>query len=197
MAQPTTTEHTTETVAVEATSHDAAPTGLAALGIDAPFLVAQIVNFLILLFLLRWLLYRPILSVLAKRRTTIEESLKHAETAKREIEQAQEKSAELLAQARTEAKAIVEEAKQSAETIGSEIQAKAQQDSEALVARTRTQLEQEKAAILTEAERELGSLVVRATEKVAIGRSGEVTEADVEAALKGLPPRRQGYAGQV
>lgn len=182
MAQPTTTEYTTETV-----EHvESPPSGLAALGIDAPFLIAQIVNFLILFFLLRWLLYRPILSVLAKRRSTIEESLKHAETAKHEAEQAQEKSAALLAQARTEAKAIVEEAKQSAETIAADIQSKAQQDSEALVARTRTQLEQEKAAILSEAERELGSLVLRATEKVAIGRSGEVTEEDVAAALSDL-----------
>ncbi|MBI4023282.1 F0F1 ATP synthase subunit B [Candidatus Berkelbacteria bacterium] len=182
MAQPTSTpDHATESVA----QVESPTSGLAALGIDAPFLIAQIVNFLVLFFLLRWLLYRPILSVLAKRRSTIEESLKQAEAAKRDAESAEEQSAALLARARGEAKTIVDEAKQSAQTIAADLQAQAQQQSEQLLERTRTQLEQEKAAVLLDAERELGGLVIRATEKVLAGR-GEVTEQDVAAALRDL-----------
>ncbi|MBU2632677.1 F0F1 ATP synthase subunit B, partial [Patescibacteria group bacterium] len=42
-------------------------------GLDPVLLVAQIVNFLILLFILKKLLYKPVLELLKKREDTIKE----------------------------------------------------------------------------------------------------------------------------
>ena len=51
------------------------------LGIDWKFLIAQIVNFLVLLFVLYKFAYGPILAMLEKRQKKIEKGLKDAEAA--------------------------------------------------------------------------------------------------------------------
>lgn len=166
MATPTTTtEHETEAI-VQA---EAAPTGLAALGVNPPLLAAQVVNFLLLLVILRLVLYRPLLAMLRRRRETIEAGVKAAQESQARASAVEQETAAVLAAARTEAKSIVGEAKAQAETIAAEIRTVAGQEAEALLARTRTQLTQEKTAIVAQAEQELGALVVRATERV-IGR---------------------------
>lgn len=45
------------------------------LGIDAKLLVAQMVNFLIIVFVLSKILYKPILTMLDKRRKEIEKRI--------------------------------------------------------------------------------------------------------------------------
>lgn len=172
---------TQETAEVD-TGHGEAE-GLAVLGVDAPFLIAQVVNFFVLLFLLRWLLYRPVLEMLNKRRSTIEGALAHADAAAREAASAEQRTASMLAEARAEAKKIVDDAKAQAEGMANEIRTKAIEDTERLVATTRAQLEQEKAAIVASAERELADLIVRATEQVVGSTKVAVDPSDVAKAL--------------
>ena len=57
-----------------------------ALGINGPFLIAQIVNFVLLLLLLRAFLYKPVLKMLESRKQRIAEGLQAAEVARREAE---------------------------------------------------------------------------------------------------------------
>ncbi len=52
-----------------------------ALGINGPFLIAQIVNFVLLLLLLRAFLYKPVLKMLESRKQRIAEGLQAAEVA--------------------------------------------------------------------------------------------------------------------
>ena len=61
-----------------------------ALGINGPFLIAQIVNFVLLLLLLRAFLYKPVLKMLESRKQRIAEGLQAAEVARREAEVEQE-----------------------------------------------------------------------------------------------------------
>jgi F-type H+-transporting ATPase subunit b len=186
MAQPTTTEHTT----VEIEQSESAPTGIAALGIDTPFLIAQVVNFLILFFLLRWVLYRPILDILAKRRTTIEEGLKAAEEAERRAASTQEETAKLLSEARAEASSIVEDAKVAAVAVATKLKEEAAASSEALLQRTRTTLAAEKDAVLTQAEKELTNLVVLATERVLTDQPSTINAQTVSKAIKAAKDTR-------
>jgi len=66
-----------------------------ALGISIPLLVAQLVNFSILLVILRFTLYRPVLRMLDERKQRIAEGLNAAEIARREAASAQANIAEL------------------------------------------------------------------------------------------------------
>ena len=50
-------------------------------GLNPMLLIAQIVNFLIVLFILKKFLYKPVLEMLKKRQTTIKDGLKQAEEA--------------------------------------------------------------------------------------------------------------------
>lgn len=175
------TTATTETVAAEEETH--AEGGLAVLGIDTPFLIAQVVNFLLLLVLLRWLLYRPLLAMLNQRRTTIEESLKQAAVAKEAADNAAVETKKQLDAAREQAKQIVEDAKAQATLVATQLKEQASSEAEALLERTRTQLGQEKAAVLAEAEHELSSLVLAATQKVVAGQELSLSSSDVEAAI--------------
>src|SRR3989344_888148 len=75
---------TTELQTTTSVSHEVeTPSGLAAgaqaLGIDGKLLTAKIVNFIILVFVLRKFVYQPLLGLLEKRRQTIEERMKKAE----------------------------------------------------------------------------------------------------------------------
>lgn len=160
--------------------------GLAVLGIDTPFLIAQVVNFLLLLFILRWLLYRPILAVLNKRRTTIEESLKQAEVAQVAAENAAVETKKQLDAAREQAQQIVEDAKAQAAQVATQLKEQANNEATELLERTRTQLEQEKTAVLATAEKQLGELVLLATEKVLTGQKVELNSDDVTAAIKSV-----------
>ena len=72
----------------------------------------QIVNFLIVFFILKKFLYKPILNVLKKRQTTIENGLKQAEEARIKLEKVVKEEKEILRSAQLQAKKIIEEARE-------------------------------------------------------------------------------------
>ncbi len=171
----------------EAAAHvETAPTGLAVLGIDTPFLAAQVVNFFVLLFLLRWLLYRPILAVLNKRRATIKESLAQAAAAQEAATSAAAETNQQLAAAREQAKQIIDDAKTQAVTVATQLAAQAASEATELLERTHAQLAHEKRAILAEAEQELGGLVLLATEKVLVGQTIELSPTVITDAIQSV-----------
>lgn len=173
---------TTE-VAAESSSN-----GLAALGVNWSVLIAQIVNFLILLVVLRWVLYRPILKLLAERRRTISEGLAAAEAQKKALADFAIERDKLLAQAREEAQALLtktrEEIKAEKEAFRAELKAERQRSDE----RARLAAEAIRAQMLTSARRQLADLVVTATSKLLQEPSAQITltKSAVEQILKEL-----------
>ncbi len=85
-----------------------------ALGIEPKLLLAQIVNFLIIVVALNVLLFKPILSMLEKRKKEIAEGLGFTEKMRAENEKTEGKMATLLAQSRQEGQRIIEEARKDA-----------------------------------------------------------------------------------
>ncbi len=80
-------------------------------GLDPVLLLAQIVNFLIILYILRRFLYRPILSILEKRKTLIKEGLEKTEEARIRLEKVMEEEKNILKNAQTQAKKLIDDAK--------------------------------------------------------------------------------------
>jgi len=136
------------------------------LGIDWKLLIAQIVNFLVLLFILWKFAYGPILAMLEKRQKKIEKGLADAQEAGRKLEESEEKQKEILKKARTEAKDIVEKAHIQAEKAKSEIASEAKVQAEKIITVAKAEIEQEKQKTMAEIKSEIGSLVVAATEKI-------------------------------
>jgi len=91
------------------------------LGIEPNLLLAQIVNFLIIFFVLSKLLYKPILGMLEKRKKEIAAGLALTEKMREEEEKMNLRKEKLLEEARLEARNIVEAGKKEADAQAKEI----------------------------------------------------------------------------
>ena len=84
-------------------------------GIQPILLVAQIVNFLIIFYLLKRFAWKPILKTLNDRKAVVAESIKNAEDTQNALDKALEKEKEILRKAQTEAQATLQDAKNQAQ----------------------------------------------------------------------------------
>src|SRR5690606_7535454 len=140
------------------------------LGINLPFLIAQIVNFVVLLILLRMFLYEPVLNMLAQRRERIRESLNAAEAARAEVQATNVRAEEEIAKARREGQEIIARAREAAERQAAEILAQARQQAEAEAARMREEIAYERQQMVSELREQVAQLSLAIAQKV-IGRA--------------------------
>ncbi len=116
--------------------------------------ILQLINFLVLLWLLNIILFKPLLSLFTKREDNIRESLDHAQSMDRGKEDFLRQTKEKVSEARGGAKAIFEELSKnglalqqdlvdSAKQEASEITAKAKKELEAEVKKTKESLRKE------------------------------------------------------
>lgn len=139
---------------------------LANLGIDWRLFVAQGVNFLVLLFVLRRYAYRPMLEFLEKRSQRIEQGLKDAEAAQVKLAEMETSEKKILASARDEARVIINTAEASAKQRDAlrlmETEAKVKHSlDEAMV-----KIEEEKKKMLLEVRQEISAVALLAVEKI-------------------------------
>jgi len=139
---------------------------LESLGIDWKMLIAQIINFLILLLILRFFLYKPIVNMLTKRKDKIAQGLKDAEQAKEQLEQASAKSKQTLTDASLVSEKIIKTAKKEMEEQTQTEIRKAQLKAEEILASSRQQAALEQAKIVEKAKREITDLALTISEKV-------------------------------
>ena len=118
------------------------------------------------LFLLNKLAFPRIVEALDKRRRVIEESIEHAERAKREADELLEEYRARLREAREQADDIVVRARKAADSLADEAKADASRTREELLAATRRDIETETRRALDEIRKEVANLTVIATEKV-------------------------------
>lgn len=111
------------------------------LGIEANLLLAQLVNFSIILFVLSKLLYKPILAMLAKRKKEIEEGLALTEKLRHDEEAISLKKAKLLDEAKKEGRMVIEEAKKQGKEEEKEILAHAHKEASAIIEKAKADAE--------------------------------------------------------
>jgi F-type H+-transporting ATPase subunit b len=139
---------------------------LQTLGITWPKLIAQFVNFSIVLFVLWRFAYRPIFSMLEARRQKIAEGLANAEKIKAKLERTEAERKRVLAQAGDMANQMIEEARNAAARVREVETQKAVAAAEQIVARAHEAAAQDHARMLAELKSEVGQLVVQTTATV-------------------------------
>lgn len=102
-------------------------------GFQPMLFAAQIVNFLILAFVFKKYLYKPILKTLQDRKKTIARGLADAEAAAKNKEEAFLKKEEILNLASKEADKILESTKKSAEELRNEILKTAKEEADKIL----------------------------------------------------------------
>lgn len=137
-----------------------------ALGLNLPQLIAQVVNFFVLLFILRLVAYKPILKMLDERKQKIAEGLNAAEIARAEAASAQANIQAQLDTARREGQEIVANAQNIATRIQTDAREQSAKDREASVERARAEIQQERDRAIADLRGEFADITVRAAEKV-------------------------------
>jgi F-type H+-transporting ATPase subunit b len=136
------------------------------LGINLGGLIAFLISFIILLVLLRFVAYKPIVRMLDQRSAKIKEGMDEAERIKQESTRAEETVKTQIEAGRKEGQAIVAQASQVAERVKEEARAEARQEAEALIAKARLEIERERQEGFDQLRQEFVDLAILAAEKV-------------------------------
>ena len=156
-------------------------------GINYVLLGAQIVNFLIILFIVKKYALKPILQTLEKRRKTIEQGLKEAEEARVLLEQASTKEQALLKKAHDEAKTLLEEAKSQRETSLQETEEKVKKLTDKMLDDARAKIESETMRAQKELAAHVSELAITLIEQTAGSLfSAKDQKSVIESATKNL-----------
>ena len=136
------------------------------LGIDWRMLVAQLISFSIVFFVLWRFAYKPIFVMLQMRRERIAESMANAERIKTQLEQTEADRRKILAEAGDKANGLIDEARTAAARVREQEIQKAIAAAEQIIAKAREATAQDHARMLAELKREVGRLVVQTTATV-------------------------------
>mgnify|MGYP000846846540 FL=1 len=139
---------------------------LANLGIDWKLLLAQVVNFVVVLLVLRRFAYQPMLRLLDERTHKIEKGLADAESATRKLGEMETKEKAVLADARMEAKRILADAGEAAAKRDAVKMAETEARVKKLLEESENKIVEDRKKMLEEAKRELAGTVLLAVEKV-------------------------------
>jgi F-type H+-transporting ATPase subunit b len=135
-------------------------------GVYWPNLIAQIILFFIVYWVLSRFAFKPIMAMLEERRRRIEEGQINAEKIKQQLAEAQIKYEETLARANAEAQRLIDEVKASGEKLAEEKRQAALAEAQEIVRRTQESLSLERERTMAELKKEVGRLVAETTEKV-------------------------------
>nr|MDA8188289.1 F0F1 ATP synthase subunit B [Dehalococcoidales bacterium] len=125
-----------------------------ALGINGTGLLAQLINFALLLIILRAVAYKPIMNMLDQRAARIKESMDNAERVKEQLAKAQEDYAAMVEQARKDSQSIISQANQIGERIRQESQEAAHREAGEFLAKAHAQIERDKRQAVAELRKE-------------------------------------------
>lgn len=122
--------------------------------------------FLIVLFVLKKYAWKPILASLKEREDSIEDALRAADEAKKEMAALQAKNEELLKKAREERDVILADARKIKDKIIAESREKAAKEASIIIDDAREQINSEKQAALVELKNLIAEYSIEIAEKV-------------------------------
>jgi F-type H+-transporting ATPase subunit b len=147
-----------------------------AFGVDLFKLAFQIINFLLVLYLLNRFLFRRVLSMLDERQERITKGLEDAEAAARDRELARGEREAALDEARKEAQTMIARATKIAEDSRAEIVAAARSEAEKVAARASADITAEKERAVAELRAQVADLALQAAGKLVRSEMSAATQ---------------------
>lgn len=135
-------------------------------GVEPVLLAAQVVNFTILLLILKKLLYQPVLTLLEERKKRIADSLIQAEKIKSELEIAEQTRQQVITEARDNAANLIEEGRKEAEKLLLESRESAKKEAQLILKKAQDSMNMEKQTMKKELQKEVLNFVVTTANKV-------------------------------
>ncbi|SRR5258708_23770100 len=126
-------------------------------GLDPVLTIAQIVNFLIILYVLKRFLYKPLFNVFKKREELAKESIKNAEESTKALEKAKDEEKKIIKEAHETAKQIINDAHDQATTLAKEAEVETKQKTDKTIQDAKNQIALETA----DAQKELNKYIMK------------------------------------
>lgn len=142
------------------------PQGIAALGIDPLAILAQAVTFLVLFFVIKKFALDKIVATLETRRKTIDDGVRLGREMEAEKERLDEKVAEVLQKARTEADKVIVGGHEEATEIMKQAEASASQKVDAMLSDAHAKIDEDIENARVGLEQEMRILIAEATEAI-------------------------------
>jgi F-type H+-transporting ATPase subunit b len=152
-----------------------------ALGLNVKILIAQFINFVVLVFVLYRFGYKPMFEFLENRNKKIQKGIDDAESARKKLEDAEKRERKVLSDAKKEAQGFIQKAQETAKNVQAELEEKAHAEAEKIIETANKKIEEERRIIFQEVRKDMAGLVVEALKKVARGsidenKSREISE---------------------
>lgn len=156
-------------------------------------LAFQVLNFLLLLYVLNRLLFKPLLARMDERSAKISKGLEDAETAARDRELAAAEREAAVAEARKEANEMLARANKIAEDTRNEILETARAEADKVTQRAREEITGEKEKAMSELRAQVADLALEAAGKLVRSDMNATTQRRlVEEFLAEVPPGKPG-----
>ncbi len=136
------------------------------LKLEPGMLIWTWVTFFFLLWVLKKVAWKPLLSAVEEREKRIADSLKRAEEAREEAEKYLAEQQEKLAKAQDEVQKMLREGKELAEKMKEDLLAQAREEANKLVERARADISRERQQAILAIKGEIADLVIKATSKL-------------------------------
>jgi len=155
-------------------------------GIEWKILVAQMVNFFILLVVLRKFAYGPILNILRERKKKIEEGLLAAEESQKKLGEAEKEKEGILTEARKESLGIIQKSEHAAKEKGDQILAEATKKVEGVVEEGKLKIREEQLKMKESVYRESKEFLREAVAKIIEKSPKDIDENLIQGTLREL-----------
>lgn len=123
-----------------------------------------IVTFLILMFILKKVAWKPILTALDQRETAIRESLEKAEKAKQEAQKVLDENQANLARAEEESKKIIDQSRSFAEKLKEQMIQESREQAQKIINDATAEIERKKESAFNELKGQIAEIAVQAAE---------------------------------
>jgi F-type H+-transporting ATPase subunit b len=135
-------------------------------GVYWPNLIAQVILFAIVYWVLSKFAFRPVIAMLEERRHRIEEGQLNAEKIEKQIADAQIKYKEILAKANAEAQRLIEEIRASGARLAEQKHQEAIAEAEQITNKAKEAMVLERDRLMAEIRQQIGRLVIDTTARV-------------------------------
>ena len=156
------------------------------LGIEPKLLIAQGVNFAILLFVLTKFVYKPLMKMVEERRAKIELGVKGGEMAEGIIKKAEEEKIGIIKEADTKAVGIISQAEKNAQSRAQEIALQADKKAQQALREAMLLAERKEKEAMDKVSAEAGRLVKEALIKTVELKPEQIDDKLIENAIKAL-----------
>jgi F-type H+-transporting ATPase subunit b len=135
-------------------------------GLNQPFFLAQLLNFVLVIFVLYKFAFGPVQEMLEQRRARIAEGESKLKLIERQLAESEQTTAAAIAKANEEAVRMINEAKQGAAALSEQAAKEATAQAQQILAKAEAAAKADRDRLSMELKREFGRLVAATTSQV-------------------------------